>query len=197
MRAKELTAKNNNGYLILIAVLSVAVPVLVAILFYMPRTGKLLDLDVYFLPRLNAVLNSATAVALVIGYYFIKTGKQRYHITAMVTAFVLSSLFLISYVTYHSVQGHVLYGDTDGNLELSVAELAEVGVMRTIYLVITLSHIALATIIVPFVLLSIYFGWSKQYVKHRKLSKWTFPLWLYVAVSGVIVFLMISPYYPA
>lgn len=197
MRTNQLTAKSNNYYLILIGVLSIAVPVLVAVLFYMPRTGKLIDLDVYFLPKLNAVLNSATAIALISGYYFIKSGKQRYHITAMITAFGLSTIFLLSYVTYHMAQGHVKYGDIDGDGLLSAAELAEVGIMRIIYLVVTLSHIVLAAIIVPFVLLSVYFGWTKQYNKHRKLSKWTFPMWLYVAVTGVIVFLMISPYYPA
>src|SRR5690606_10371592 len=113
-----------------------------------------------------------------------------------ITAFTLSSIFLISYVIYHMAQGHVKFGDADGNGIVSAAELAEVGAMRTVYLIVTLSHIVLAAVIVPFVLLSIYFGWTKQYARHRKLSKWTLPLWLYVAVTGVIVFLMISPYYP-
>lgn len=193
--ATNQLVRNNNLYLTIIGILSVLIPIVVAVLFYLPQTGKLGELDVSVLPHINAVLNSSTAIALLIGYYFIKKGNQKAHITSMITAFTFSSVFLISYVIYHFQGTHTLFGDINGDGVLSAAEKAETGIIRVVYLLVLLTHIALATIIVPFVLLSIYFGWSKQYKSHRKLSRWTFPLWLYVAVSGVLVYLMISPYY--
>ncbi len=101
---------NDTKYLILIAVLSVVVPALVAILMFAPQTGKLGDVDVSVLPKLHALLNSLTALALLTGYNFIKKGNIRYHRFSMVTAFVLSSFFLISYVTYHYQAAPTTYG---------------------------------------------------------------------------------------
>ena len=177
----ELSEKKNNLYLVIIGILSVAVPVLVAVLLFIPQTGKLGDLDVSFLPHLNAVLNSATAISLIAGYIFIKKGKRQYHTTAMITAFVLSSLFLISYVIYHYQAPATKFGGE--------------GIIRGVYFIILITHIILAAVIVPFVLLSIYFATTKQFTKHRKIVKWTFPMWVYVAITGVVVYLMISPYY--
>lgn len=174
-------AKNNKLYLTIIGVLSVAIPVVVAVLFSIPQTGGLGDLDVSFLPKLNAVLNSSTAIALVLGYFFIKNNNIVYHRLSMFTAFTLSSLFLVSYVVYHFQAEHTLFGG--------------VGAVKVIYLSLLLSHILLAICIVPLVLLTIYFAISNQIVKHKIIAKWTFPIWLYVAVTGVIVYLMISPYY--
>jgi putative membrane protein len=172
---------NDTRYLVLITVLSVAVPLLVAFLLFVPQTGKLGDVDVTFLPKLHALLNSLTAVALLMGYNFIKKGNIRYHRFAMVTAIVLSAFFLISYVTYHYQAAPTSYGG--------------VGILRPIYYFILITHIILAAIIVPFVLLSVYFAWSNQIARHRRISQWTFPLWLYVAVTGVVVYFMIAPYY--
>lgn len=177
----EISEKKNSTYLIIIGILSVAIPVIVAILMFIPQTGKLGDLNVSFLPHLNAVLNTATALALITGYVFIRNGKNNYHITAMVTAFVLSAIFLVSYVVYH--------------YQAPPTKFMGEGFIRGVYFFILLTHIILAAVVVPFVLLSIYFGISKQYQKHRRIVKWTFPIWLYVAVTGVIVYLMISPYY--
>jgi putative membrane protein len=177
----EISDKKNNLYLIIIGILSVAIPVVVAILLFIPQTGKLGDMDVSFLPHLNAVLNSATALSLISGYCFIKKGKRRYHTTAMITAFALSSIFLIAYVVYHYQAPATKFGGE--------------GFIRGIYFFILITHIILAAVVVPFVLLSIYFAASKQYIKHKKIVKWTFPIWLYVAVTGVVVYLMISPYY--
>jgi putative membrane protein len=191
----KASSTNNFTYLVIIGVLSIAIPVVVALLFYLPQTGKLGDLDVSILPHFNAVLNSSSAIALIVGYYFIKKGKRKEHIASMVSAFTLSSLFLISYVIYHYQGTHTLFGDLNSDGILSDIEKESIGGIRTIYLVVLLTHILLAAIIVPFVLLSVYFGITKQYASHRKVSKWTFPLWLYVAISGVIVYLLISPYY--
>ena len=177
----NISQPNDTKYLILIAVLSVVVPALVALLMFAPQTGKLGDIDVSVLPKLHALLNSLTAIALVTGYNFIKKGNIRYHRFAMVTAFVLSGFFLISYVTYHYQAAPTTYGGE--------------GLLKNVYYFVLISHIILAAIIVPFVLLSIYFAVSNQIARHRKISRWTFPLWLYVAITGVVVYFMISPYY--
>jgi putative membrane protein len=162
-------------------VLSVVIPVTVALLLFIPQTGKLGDLDVSFLPGLNAILNTSTFVCLWLGYYFIKNKKNNYHITMMIAAFVLSSLFLICYVIYHYQAEATKYGSVDWD--------------KYVYYFLLLTHILLAIVIVPLVLLSIYFGLTKQYQKHTRIAKWTFPIWVYVAGSGVIVYLMISPFY--
>jgi putative membrane protein len=175
------SVKNDTAYLIVIGILSVAIPVVVAMLFYIPQAGGLGKLDVSFLPHLNAALNTGTAICLIAGFLFIKNKKQRYHITAMITAFALSSIFLISYVIYHYQGTHTTYPG--------------LGAMRAIYFFILITHIVLAAIVVPFVLLAIYFGATKQYERHKKVVKYTFPIWLYVAITGVLVYLMISPYY--
>ncbi|GAB2550636.1 DUF420 domain-containing protein [Rufibacter soli] len=172
---------SDSRYLILIAILSIVVPVVVSFLIFMPQTGKLGDLDVSFLPKLHAVLNSLTALSLIIGYYQIKRQNRRYHRFAMVTAFVLSSFFLISYVTYHYQAAPTSFGGE--------------GTIKMIYYFVLITHIVLAAVIVPLVLLSVYFAVSEQYVRHKRISRWTFPLWLYVAITGVLVYVLISPYY--
>ncbi len=172
---------NDRKYLILIAILSVAVPSLVAFLLFMPQTGKLGDVDVTFLPKLHALLNSLTALALLFGYYYVKNKNFRGHRFAMVTAFTLSAFFLISYVTYHYQAAPTRYGGE--------------GTLKLVYYVILITHIVLAAVIVPLVLLSVYFAVSDQIRRHRKIARWTFPIWLYVAITGVIVYFMIAPYY--
>jgi putative membrane protein len=173
--------EKQNLYLGVIGFLSVAIPVVVAILLFLPQTGKLGDLDVSFLPHLNAVLNSATALSLVFGFYFVKNGMVQYHRMSMFSAVGLSSLFLVSYVIYHFQAPHTSFGG--------------VGVIRSVYFLILITHIILAAVVVPFVLLSIYFAISGQIDRHKKIVKFTFPIWLYVAVTGVVVYFMIKPYY--
>jgi putative membrane protein len=179
----------------IIATLSIAIPLVVALLLYIPQTGNLGAVDVSFLPVLNATLNSATAICLIIGYVLTKQGKYYAHRSMMLSAFTLSSIFLVSYVIYHFQAASTKFGDLDHNGLVDAIELAKVGSMRTIYFVLLLSHIVLAACIVPLVLLSIYFGLTRQFDKHKKVSKFTFPLWLYVAITGVVVYLLISPYY--
>lgn len=171
---------SDKKFLVLIAILSIAIPVVVAMLFFMPKEGSS-SVDVSFLPTLHAILNSLTAVALVIGYYHIRKGNIRVHRGAMATAFGLSAIFLVSYVTYHFLGERTIYGG-DGFLKL-------------FYYFILLTHIVLAVVIVPLVLLSMYFALTEQFNRHRRVSKWTFPIWLYVAVTGVLVYILISPYY--
>ncbi len=175
-----IDSKNDKIYLAIIGVVSVLIPVVVALLLFLPQTGNLGDLNVAFLPHLNAVLNSATSIALLAGFYFIKTKNIAFHRTAMFSAFGLSSIFLVSYVIYHFQGTHTTYPDIPS---------------KPIYLIILISHIILATVVVPFVLISIYFAISNQIERHKNIVKYTFPIWLYVAVTGVIVYFMISPFY--
>jgi putative membrane protein len=191
----QVAPKKDPVFLWLIGILSILIPVVVAILLFMPQTGKLGDLDVSFLPHLNAILNSATAVALLTGYYFVKRKQIAYHRTAMVTAFALSSLFLVAYVVYHFQAPSTKFGDINHNQIVEDTEKAAVGFIRYIYYVLLLTHIVLAAVVVFFALMSLYLGFTKQYDRHRKISRWTFPIWTYVAITGVIVYLMISPYY--
>ncbi|WP_347160225.1 DUF420 domain-containing protein [Pontibacter chitinilyticus] len=180
VKANNLTPAKDRRFLALIAVLSVAIPIVVALLFFVPKAGAG-KVDVSFLPPFYAFLNFLTAIALVVGYVNIKKGKVKVHRASMLVAFGLSSIFLVSYVVYHYFGERTIYGGE--------------GVLKYIYYFILLTHIVLAVIIVPLVLLSVYFGITDQLTRHRRISRWTFPVWLYVAVTGVLVYLLISPYY--
>lgn len=190
----EIT-QNETRNLRIIGVLSVAIPVVVAILLFMPVRLNLGADWVYMLPGLNAVVNSATAIALIVGFVFIKQKKIQYHKTAMLAAFGLGCVFLVSYVIYHASVESVKFGDLNSDGVLSQAELLKIGIMRNVYLGILLSHILLAAIVVPFVLLAFYYALSNRIEKHRKIVKITLPVWLYVSVTGVVVYFLISPYY--
>ena len=197
MEASILTnSKNEKKYFWTIVVVSILIPIVVGILLYLPEEYRPKNLDVRSFPHINAVLNTLTSLCLVIGFIFIKSKNIKMHRVAMLTAFLLSSVFLVLYVIYHSSPyASVKFGDVNGDKVLDQAELATVGLIRYIYLFILLTHIALAAVVVPLVLFTIYFALSSQIDKHKRLVKWTFPIWLYVAVTGVIVYLMISPYY--
>ncbi len=190
-----IETKTENRHLLIIGVLSVVVPLLVAILIFMPAKLDLGSDWVLFLPHLNATLNSATTVALLLGLYFIKKKQIKYHRTAMFVAFALGAIFLISYVIYHASAPSTIFGDTNRDGILDEAERAVLGTSRSVYLVVLLSHIILATIVVPFVLLAIYYAVNDKIQSHRKIVKWTFPIWLYVSITGVVVYFMISAYY--
>jgi putative membrane protein len=170
-----------SKYRNLIIVLSVAIPVVVALLIFFPQTGKLGDYDVSFLPHLNGILNTATSLCLIAGFIFIKNRNESMHRVMMMSAFLLSSIFLVSYVVYHFQAEPTRFGGE--------------GLVKYIYYFILLTHILLAAIVVPFVLFSIYYALTDQRIKHKKIVKWTFPIWTYVAITGVVVYLMISPYY--
>ncbi len=179
----------------LIAVLSVAIPLVVAVLLFMPKSSQTDRNWVLLLPHLNATLNTATFVCLVSGFVAIRQKSIIWHRTFMMSAFTLSSFFLISYVLYHYAGPKTLYGDVDNSGVVEAAELALVGAMRSVYLIILLTHIVLAVVIVPLVLFAVYFALSNQIEKHKRIVKWTLPIWLYVAATGVIVYAFISPYY--
>ena len=172
-------------YKIILGTLGAVVPLLVAVLFYYKDIFRIAGADHYLhqLPAVNAGLNSLTAVALLVGYYHIRRGNVLAHRAAMLTAFTIGGLFLLSYVAYHSQVPSTHYGGT--------------GALRTLYFVLLLTHISLAAVTVALVLFTIYFALTGQYAKHRAIARWTFPVWLYVSITGVIVYFMIAPYYPA
>jgi putative membrane protein len=150
---------------------------------------------VTYLPKLNAIINGTCSVLLLTSLYFIKRGNIPVHKRINILTFCLSSLFLVSYILFHYLKPETKFGDLDGDGVLSAAELAAAGSARTIYLVILTSHIILAAGVLPLILLSFYRGLQMQVEKHKKLVRWTFPIWLYITVTGVIVYLLIAPYY--
>jgi putative membrane protein len=149
----------------------------------------------YFLPKLNAILNGTCSVLLLVSLYFIKQGNITMHKRINILTFVLSSLFLVSYIGFHYLAPETKFGDLDGNGLISATEAQAAGAVRYVYFFILITHIVLAASVLPLILLSFYRGLQMQVEKHRKLVRWTFPIWLYVTVTGVIVYLMISPYY--
>jgi putative membrane protein len=150
---------------------------------------------IYGLPLLNAILNGSCALLLIFSLIAIKQRNIALHKKLNLSAFFLSALFLISYVTAHYFIPDTKYGDADHNGIMSASESLAVSGIKPLYLIILLSHILLAVIVLPMVLLSFYYGLSDQREKHKKLTRYSYPVWLYVTISGVVVYLMISPYY--
>lgn len=152
--------------------------------------------DVSFLPPFHAGVNALTAVVLLLALYFIKQKNVVAHRRAIYVAMSLSVLFLLSYVAYHFTTPETIYGDVDGNGRLDDGELAAVGSARTAYLVLLLSHIVLAAVSLPLILFTFIRGFTDQVERHRRMARWVFPLWLYVAVTGPVCYWMLRPFYP-
>lgn len=172
--------KSLSKYRGLIIAVSVLIPIVVSVLFFTPKSFTVGE-EVYLLPKLNAFINGITSFILVLALWAIKNKKIQLHRQLMMTALVLSVLFLLSYVTYHSLTESTPYGGE--------------GIMKSIYLFILLSHILLAIAIVPLVLITFVRALAEKFDKHQKIARITWPLWFYVTVTGVIVYLMISPFY--
>lgn len=151
--------------------------------------------DVHIFAKANAVINSCVAVLLIIALIAVKNKNFGLHKKLMLAAMLLSILFLVSYICHHLLSGETRFGDMDHDGVLSDAEKAAVGTSRMIYYIILGTHIPLAAIILPFVLFSAYRALTGEFTKHKKLVRITWPVWFYVAVTGVIVYWMISPYY--
>jgi putative membrane protein len=149
----------------------------------------------YKLPLLNAFLNGTCSILLLLSLFFIKQKNIAMHKRINITAFILSSLFLVSYIIFHYLAPETRYGDLDGNGIVSAAEKSATGSLRYIYYTILISHIILAAVVLPLILFSFNFALQSQIAKHRKIVRWTWPIWFYVTVTGVIVYIMISPYY--
>ncbi|HKP47246.1 MAG TPA: DUF420 domain-containing protein [Pyrinomonadaceae bacterium] len=136
-----------------------------------------------YLPHVNALLNSTSAILLIAGYRFIRQGNIAAHRNCQLSAVATSTLFLISYLTYHYSHGSTRF--------------AGQGIIRPIYFVILITHTILAAVIVPLILVTLYRAWRMDFHRHRRIARWTLPLWLYVSVTGVIVYLMLYQIYPA
>lgn len=152
--------------------------------------------DFSFLPPFHASVNALTAVVLIAAFYYIKQKNVIMHRRMIYVAMGLSVLFLLSYVTYHFTSPEVRFGDANLDGNVSDAEAAVVGGMRTVYLVLLLTHITLAGLILPFILFTFIRAYTNQIERHRRMARWVFPLWLYVAITGPICYWMLMPYYP-
>jgi putative membrane protein len=172
----EKSIKNEK----ILNILSIAIPVAVALLIGI-RTKIDLGAWTKVLPHVIGLLNTTTSLTLIAGYIFIKNRNIKGHRQMMGLSFVQGSLFLVLYILYHVSNPSTPYGGE--------------GIMRPIYYFLLVSHIVLSIGVVWFVLRAVYFALSGQFEAHKRIVKWTFPLWLYVSVTGVIVYLMISPYY--
>jgi putative membrane protein len=150
---------------------------------------------IYKLPLLNAFLNGSCSILLIASLWAIKKRNIELHKKLNLTAFLLSSLFLISYVTAHYFIPDTKFGDVDHNGILEEIELTAVSGIRPVYLAILLSHIFLAVIVLPMILLSFYYALKDDRVKHKKITRFSYPIWLYVTITGVVVYALISPYY--
>ena len=169
--------EKKNKYGMWIKIISVAIPVVVAILF-----GVRVDYDLpVFLPPIYATINGITALLLVLALIAIKSKKIQLHQRLMQSCIVLSLVFLVMYIAYHMTTDPTPFGGA--------------GYVKMLYFFILISHIILSIALIPLVLISYVRAFQKEFPEHKKISKITFPIWLYVTVTGVIVYLMISPYY--
>ena len=151
--------------------------------------------DVHVFAKINAFINASIAVLLVAALVAVKQKSYALHKRLMMLALLLSVAFLVSYIAHHLLAGEAKFGDTDHDGLVSEAEKLAVGSMRIVYYIILITHIFLAAIILPFILFTAYRGLTGEYAKHKKIAKITWPLWFYVAVTGPVVYWMISPYY--
>jgi len=175
--------KQDSVFVPLIIALSVIIPIVVALLMLFPDVFHIESESIDFssLPFFHAILNGSTAVLLLTGFVLIKNKKANLHKAAMLSAFVLSSVFLVSYVTSKLTNDPVPF---EGE-----------GVIRYVYFFILISHIILSIPVLPLALFSIYRGMTGEITKHKSIVKYTFPIWMYVAITGVLVYILMSPYY--
>ncbi len=164
-----------------IITLSVLVPIIVVILMNLPERSNIFGVDVGTFPFFHAVINGLTALLLTLGYQQIKKQNKRLHRNIMITAFGLSVVFLVSYVL--------------SKISIDPVPFQGEGFLRPLYFFILISHIVLSGIIIPLVLFTMYRGLTGEYEKHKKIARWTFPIWMYVAITGVLVYLFMYPYY--
>jgi len=188
--------RNDKKARSLIIVFSIVVFAVISVLGRYNLAGKIeLPFDVHIFALANAVINATVALLLLAGLFAVKSKNYLLHKRIMLTAMVLSVLFLVSYICHHLLAGEAIYGDTDGVRGLSDAERTAAGSQRPLYLFILATHIPLAGLALPFILFAAYRALTGDYEKHKKIVRIIWPVWFYVAVTGVIVYIMINPYY--
>lgn len=191
-----LTAQNEKAVKLTTYITTVAICAVVIVLNqkWIPHPDTFPNF-IYKLPTLNAILNGSCCILLIFSLLAIKKRNIALHKKLNITAFVLSSLFLVSYVTAHYFIPDTKYGDIDHDGVMSATESTAVSGIKPLYVIILLSHIFLAVAVLPMILLSFYYGLTDQREKHKKLTRFSYPIWLYVTITGVVVYLMISKYY--
>ena len=173
--------QSSRKYMPLVVLLSVVIYAIIFILYVMPKPQNVAQMDLTFLPMLNAIFNSFTFLFLLLALVYIRKKHVTMHKRFIWAAFATTTLFLLTYTVYHSLAPSTPYGGE--------------GVLRYIYYFILITHIVLAAVIVPIALVTLFRGVFMEVEKHKKLARWTMPLWLYVSLSGVLVYIFISPYY--
>ena len=191
---KPVLKKNDQSARKLIWTVSIVVFVAIAFLSGTKLNIKL-NFDPHIFATFNAITNSCVAVLLIAALIAVKSKRYLLHKKIMLAAIILSVLFLISYVCHHLLSGETKFGDINHDGILSPDEKILAGSLRYIYYAILITHIPLAGIVLPFILFTAYRALSGDYEKHKKLAHITWPIWLYVAISGVTVYLLIRPYY--
>jgi len=171
--------------------LSIIIPLAVAALFGIKIEGY----DFSFLPPIYSAINISIAILLVLAVISIKNGNKKRHRLLIRFAILGSILFLIGYILYHSTSGDTKYGDINHDGEVNELERSKLGYDAFIYYIILITHIILSIAVIPMVLLTYLKGWANNIESHKKLAKYTFPIWLYVSITGPIVYFMIKPFY--
>ena len=194
MNALPVWKKNDKLAGILIWTVSLVVFGAVTVLSKV-RLNFELGFDVRLFSTANAVINGTVAVLLIAGLWSVKNRKFVVHKNIMLAAIILSVLFLLSYIAHHLLTDATKYGDINHDNIISDEEKLLAGGMRTVYYIILLTHIPLAGVVLPFILYTAYRSLTGDYQRHKKLARYTWPVWFYVAVTGVLVYLLIQPYY--
>ncbi|RYL90874.1 DUF420 domain-containing protein [Sporolactobacillus sp. THM7-4] len=175
--------KKKSNYAFLILSVSVAADIFILLLFFAPFIGYKgkVNFDIYILPRLNGLFNSFTFIFLIAAFIAIRKKNINMHRGFILAAFTTTFLFLLSYLSFHYLAPPPHYGGK--------------GLIRPIYFFILITHSTLAAIVVPLALFALVWGWTMQIRKHKRIVRWTMPIWLYVSLTGVIVYIMMAPYY--
>jgi len=186
--------KNDKQANVLIGIFSVIV--FVAVTFLSKFTLQVeLPFDKHIFAFINALLNTTVAIILVVALIAVKQKKYQLHKNLMITALILSLLFLVSYIAHHLLAGEARFGDANFDGIVTDDEKSAVGNLRSFYLLLLTTHIILAAVILPFILFTTYRALTGEFEAHKKIAKRTWPLWFYVAVTGPLVYLMIKPFY--
>jgi len=174
-------ARTPPSIILLIVAISVVASLFLAWLVYYHQPADVAGTQLAFLPALNATFNTLCTIFLLLGFRFIKHGKIKPHRNSMFAAFIVSSLFLVSYIVNHALHGDMRFQGTGHALRIT-------------YFALLISHIGLSVIALPMILITFFLSLTGRFPAHRKLARWTFPIWLYVSVTGVIVYAMLSAY---
>ena len=191
-----LNKYSEKGVKLTIYIITIAVCALVVVLNqkWIPHPDTFPNF-IYKLPMVNAFLNGTCTLLLLASLWAIKNKNIQLHKKLNLTAFIFSSVFLLCYVTAHYFIPDTKYGDVDHDGIMSAAESAAVSGIKPVYVIILLTHIFFAVAVLPMILMSFYYGLTDQREKHKKLTRFSYPIWLYVTVTGVVVYLMVSPFY--